>query len=630
MALAARELIHGESINLKLIKAVLKDNLGGNAAFSPRILIDTMKGFADISGGNTVAEIKNVMLFKSSNLLRGSNYSYTNLRLTDYTDELKDDITYEYKETSNGTLRLTDYTDELKDDITYEYKETSNRSLGLTDYTDELKDDITYEYKETSNRSLGLTDYTDELKDDITYEYKETSNGTLRLTDYTDELKDDITYEYKETSNRNLGLTDYTDELNDDITYEYKETSNGTLRLTDYTDELKDDITYEYKETSNENLRLTDYTDELKDDITYEYKETSNRNLRLTDYTDELKDDITYEYKETSHRNLGLTDYTDKLSAEITDEFDTPRELTDEINEEVTNKFDYTVESDQFGDLDETESRAMSDVTPINSAIFASKEVLPALGNTAQEVNFNDPQNALQTINDWVAQQTKRKIKNFIDRIEANMKMILISTASYEVEWKYKFNPKLTKKESFYTSLTQTIPVDMMSISGRFYRRYIKSIDADVLQLPFAKKEIKMTILLPRKINGIDKLLESLTTLELKNLKFSGKPTKLIDVKLPKFKVDFKVDLKKSMQGLGVHDLFSNANFPNITNHGVMKVNAIVQNVAVEVSERGALFAFAARAPSSTPKFVVDHPFVFLIRRGNDVFFAGRVNFADN
>ncbi|XP_030238779.1 serine protease inhibitor 42Dd-like [Drosophila navojoa] len=272
----------------------------------------------------------------------------------------------------------------------------------------------------------------------------------------------------------------------------------------------------------------------------------------------------------------------------------------------------------------------MSDVAPISSAIFASRELLPALGNTTQAVNFSDPQGALKTINDWVAEHTNGRLKSLIDRVDANMKMILLSTSFFDVEWKYKFDPKFTKKANFYTSLTQSVPVDMMNVRGKFFRRYIENIDADVLELPFALNNVQMLILLPRKTDGIDKLVDGLTTLELSDLKFKGSPRKVIDVKLPKFKINSKADLRKSLQSLGVHDLFTNASFPGVANHGVMKVDVLVQNVALEVSERGALFPIVTLPKRKPHKFVADHPFVFLIRLDNDFLYGGRVNFVDN
>ncbi|EDW11341.1 serine protease inhibitor 42Dd [Drosophila mojavensis] len=311
---------------------------------------------------------------------------------------------------------------------------------------------------------------------------------------------------------------------------------------------------------------------------------------------------------------------------------DVNTDYTDEVfesseNFEFTNTDeDYRTNCEDISSLRDDQYRSISDVIRIKSAWFVAKSVVPAVGTSVKVLDFKTPKKALQVLNKWTAQITNNRIKNFMKKTTPDMKIVLITAAHYETKWKYSFSPKLTKKVNFHTSPTKTTPVDMMSIEGKFLYKYIKKVDADVLQMPFKHKDLMMTILVPKKANAIGSLIQKLTTLHLRNLKLSGK-AKAVNVQLPKFKIDFEVDLKKPMQNLGIRDLFKKANFSQLATYkGVMKVDHIIQRVVLDVNERGASMAVAARA-STKEKFVVDRPFLFLLRQVNDVFLAGRVNF---
>ncbi|XP_017857057.1 PREDICTED: serpin B5-like [Drosophila arizonae] len=310
------------------------------------------------------------------------------------------------------------------------------------------------------------------------------------------------------------------------------------------------------------------------------------------------------------------TDYTDEIF-ESSENFEPTN--TDE---------DYRTNCEDVSSLKDIQFRSMPDVIRIKSTWFVAKGVIPAAGTSAQVLDFKASKKALQVLNKWTAQTTNNRIKNFMKKTTPDMKIVVITAAHYETEWQYRFNPKLTKKVNFYTSPTKTTPVDMMSLEGKFLYKYIKAVDADVLQMPFKKNNLKMTILVPKKANGIGTLIQKLTKLHMRNLRLRGK-AKTVSVQLPKFKIDFEVDLKKPMQNLGIRDLFKKANFSQLATYkGVLKVDHIIQRVVLDVNERGALMAVAARSSPKREKFIVDRPFVFLLRQGNDVFFAGRVNFA--
>ena len=70
-------------------------------------------------------------------------------------------------------------------------------------------------------------------------------------------------------------------------------------------------------------------------------------------------------------------------------------------------------------------------------------------------LDFNSP-TAVKSINDWVSQATNRKIESIIDRLSADMRMVLVNAIHFLADWKYPFDANDTRNRVFHTS-TQDI-----------------------------------------------------------------------------------------------------------------------------------------------------------------------------
>ncbi|XP_023165498.1 serpin B3-like [Drosophila hydei] len=279
---------------------------------------------------------------------------------------------------------------------------------------------------------------------------------------------------------------------------------------------------------------------------------------------------------------------------------------------------------------DDQNYRDMGDVMTVNTALFVSTNVIAA-DNIANQIDFTNATRAMKIINGWVEFQTKSRIKNLVTEFHKFTKIASITAAYYEAEWKYKFLPSNTKKVPFYTSLTKTIQVDMMSLTTKLSYKYIRAIDATVLELPLKEKDVKLLVMLPKKIDGINMMIEKLPMIEMHNIKLR-RATREVHLELPKFIVDFEVDLKRTLINLGIKDLFTDANFSKLTDKtGILKVDVMIQKIVVEINENGAIMATGARAmpPKKVFNFKVDHPFIYLFRQYNRIFYAGRVDFQD-
>lgn len=164
-------------------------------------------------------------------------------------------------------------------------------------------------------------------------------------------------------------------------------------------------------------------------------------------------------------------------------------------------------------------------------------------------LNFADNTNSANAINKWVEDKTNKKIQNLIDpsSLDSLTRMVLVNAIYFKGDWLHQFKKTLTKKEKFYTSNTDSIDVDMMFQEHSFRYADLKSLDAQVLELPYKNKAVSMIIILPKARDGITELEKKLETFDLTTL---DKQLHQVDVKvsLPKFKIATTMKLNEPLK----------------------------------------------------------------------------------
>uniref|UniRef100_A0A8C7WS24 Serpin B6 n=1 Tax=Oryzias sinensis TaxID=183150 RepID=A0A8C7WS24_9TELE len=108
-----------------------------------------------------------------------------------------------------------------------------------------------------------------------------------------------------------------------------------------------------------------------------------------------------------------------------------------------------------------------------------------------------------------------------------------------------------------------------------------------------------------------------------------------VDVRLPRFKMEEKYDLKKVLSRMGMVDAFDQAkcNFSGISEAKDLYLSDAIHKAFVEVNEKGTeaaaatgMFMCALMANLKQKYFTADHPFLFFIRHNSsmNILFAGR------
>ena len=251
-------------------------------------------------------------------------------------------------------------------------------------------------------------------------------------------------------------------------------------------------------------------------------------------------------------------------------------------------------------------------------------------GGEANPIDFGDAAKAADTINGWVEERTRDKIKDLLSPgMLAEARLVLTNAIYFKGDWATMFDPEHTRPAEFHVAPGETVTVDMMNMMDESFG-YLDTGDAQMLELPYKGEDLSMVIILPRtgEIHGFE---EGLTLQDYEEWLTMLEPTRL-EVHLPRFKFETKYDMGKDLAEMGMPTAFTgSADFSGMSEGGLY-IGHVVHQAYVDVNEEGTEAAAATGVVmvESAPmleEFNADHPFVFAIRdRGTGlILFMGRV-----
>ncbi len=264
-------------------------------------------------------------------------------------------------------------------------------------------------------------------------------------------------------------------------------------------------------------------------------------------------------------------------------------------------------------------------------------------GSDIYSLDFNDAPGTAGFINKWVLDRTRDRIKDLVSEGHisgSNHGLVLVNAIYFKGNWKTQFDPKSTRKDSFFTrykggSGEAEKPVEMMYLKGDF--SYAKLPACQIIELPYAEEDLALLVLLPDDINVMSG--------ELGPKNFAQYQASLakreVKVFLPKFKLDLTLDgLSDALKEMGMKDAFTpdRADFSGIRKAGGgadLYIMDVIHKAFVEVNEEGTeaaaatgvVMATRAAGPDETPVFRADHPFIYMIlhKPSNTILFLGKL-----
>jgi serpin B len=264
------------------------------------------------------------------------------------------------------------------------------------------------------------------------------------------------------------------------------------------------------------------------------------------------------------------------------------------------------------------------------------KAPLQAIGFTS------NPADAIQTINGWVEQETRRRIRDLIPSggLSADTRLVLVNAIYLKAPWVEEFSASATRPAPFHMKGGPAQDVPTMVHEGHY--GYAQREGFSVLTIPYSGGDVQFLILLPDKRDGLGALEAKVTPELLAACADVGKSNLVLH--LPKFRIEPPLfRLAQVLQTLGMKSAFDqpkgSANFDRMAprkSDGYLYISEIFHKTFLALDEKGTEAAAATavsmdlRAAMQKPEPIdlrVDHPFLFAVqhRLSGACLFLGRV-----
>lgn len=162
-------------------------------------------------------------------------------------------------------------------------------------------------------------------------------------------------------------------------------------------------------------------------------------------------------------------------------------------------------------------------------------------------IDFVNKNAAAETINGFIKEKTNNKIKDLIksDMLGADCRVVLVNAIYFKGDWEHKFKQQYTSKEDFYISDTDKVQVDFMYQKNEFNYGFLEDLYARALEMKYAN-DFSFIIVLPTCRTGLNTLENKLKNYNLTAIT-EQLETEDIDVYIPKFKVEFELELNNAL-----------------------------------------------------------------------------------
>ncbi len=202
------------------------------------------------------------------------------------------------------------------------------------------------------------------------------------------------------------------------------------------------------------------------------------------------------------------------------------------------------------------------------------------------ELDLINPQ-SLSIINNWVSQKTQGKIEKIVDKIRPDEVLFLINAIYFKGNWKTPFDKSKTANKTFSLSDGSSKQHPMMCQTAVY--GYYETDKFEAVSLPYGKEgSLSMYIFLPRLNSNLETFLQQLTPENWNKWMQEFRKTNCI-IEIPRFKMEYKVELKSTLIALGMGGIFdiSKADFSRMTTDNNVAVDSVKHKTFVEVNEEG-------------------------------------------
>ncbi len=225
-------------------------------------------------------------------------------------------------------------------------------------------------------------------------------------------------------------------------------------------------------------------------------------------------------------------------------------------------------------------------------------------------------------INAWVKDKTNGMIETLLEEAPSkDAVMYLINALSFDAEWENIYKDTQINDGEFTLENGEKQVVEFMS-SSEF--SYLENETVTGFIKPYKDNKYAFVSLLPKENISMVDLLKSFDTKNLISL-LENKKDKEVNVKIPKFSMEFNALLNEPLQSLGILDAFDEkkADFMGLGKSidGNIYISRVIHKTKIDLDEKGTKAGAVTAVEMDTEsapieevkKVILDRPFFFMI-----------------
>jgi serpin B len=250
-------------------------------------------------------------------------------------------------------------------------------------------------------------------------------------------------------------------------------------------------------------------------------------------------------------------------------------------------------------------------------------------GANARRLKLGDSPEAVAEINSWADSATRGKIKRVLEKALPDTARLYLANAVYFLgKWLEPFKESATHDRDFTLASGKKSTMRAMQRGGSIAHRRMSGYE--MIRLPYRTGKTAMYLLLPDTGTTIADVAAHLES-DGWPPSLSAKDQKAVHLVMPRFRIDLGLDLGPVLKKLDMEVALDcdRSDFlgmvrPRGTDEDTLCIGAATQKVFVKVDEEGteaaavtgmAIVGITSSAPPPL-EFIVDRPFVFIIRDG--------------
>ena len=246
------------------------------------------------------------------------------------------------------------------------------------------------------------------------------------------------------------------------------------------------------------------------------------------------------------------------------------------------------------------------------------------------QLDFSDP-SAVDQINAWCNQTTEGLIPSILEEVNPTATVYLLNSLYFKARWKSEFAPEKTQEGDFSALSGKMVKADFMQTQRM--AAYVENEWFTSTSLSYQNDSYAIRLILPQPEIGIDQVLQALSESDgnlWKNVVLAD-----INLKMPRFTLENKMNLIPALQALGMKKAFTNeADFSSMSDVATY-ISLVQQATRLKVDEEGSEGAavtviegdLMSPLPEEKVDFFLDRPFLFQILEPatGTVLFMGQV-----